>query len=75
MPKPPNDLTIPRADEANVGSCPQDDVVPQTPVTPVSADGFISLQNLIIKQVAHVLDDTSKQKLERHLLKVTKAGQ
>jgi len=30
MPKPPDDLPIQRADEANVGSCPQDDVVPQT---------------------------------------------
>lgn len=75
MPKPPDDLTILRADEANVGPCPQDDVVPQTPVTLVLADGFMLLQNLIIKQVAHVLNDTSKQKLERHVLKFTKAGQ
>ncbi|RDW80581.1 hypothetical protein BP5796_05279 [Coleophoma crateriformis] len=40
MPKPPadladpDDLTVPRADEANVGSCLQDEV-PQTPTTPV----------------------------------------
>jgi septum formation inhibitor MinC len=74
MPKPPNDLNILRADEANVGSYPQD-VVLQTPVTPVSANSFMLLQNLIIKQVAHALDDTSKQKLERHVLKFTKAGQ
>lgn len=46
-----DDLTVLRTDEANLGSCPQD-VVPQTPVTPVSADSFMSLQNLIIKQVA-----------------------
>ncbi|TAQ90358.1 hypothetical protein B7494_g1303 [Chlorociboria aeruginascens] len=77
MPKPPADpdnLIVPRAEEANIGSCPQDEV-PQTPVTPVSADGFMSLQNLIIKEVAHALDDTCKQKLERHVLKFTKAGQ
>lgn len=73
-PADPADLTVLRADEANVGSCPQDEV-PQTPVTPVSADGFMSLQNVIIKQVAHVLDDTSRQKFERHILKFTKAGQ
>ncbi|KAJ9656100.1 hypothetical protein H2201_008637 [Coniosporium apollinis] len=34
----------------------------------------MSLQNLIIEQDAHALDDTSKQKLERHVLKLTKAG-
>jgi hypothetical protein len=72
MPKPPADLNIPKADEVEVGPCPQDIV--QTPVTPVSAEGFMSLQNLIIKQDAHALDDTSKQKLERHVLKLTKAG-
>jgi hypothetical protein len=74
IPKPPADLTIPKADEVEVGSCLQD-IVLQTPVMPVSAKGFISLQNLIIKQVAYALDDTSKQKLERHVLKFTKAGQ
>jgi hypothetical protein len=74
MPKPPADLNISKADEVEVGSCPQD-IVLQTPVTPVSAEGFMSLQNLIIKQVAYALDDTSKQKLERHVLKLTKAGQ
>jgi hypothetical protein len=74
MPKPPADITVSRADEAKVGSCLQDGVLP-TPVTPVSAEGFMLLQNLIIKQDAYVLDDTSKQKLERHVLKLTKAGQ
>jgi hypothetical protein len=74
MPKPPADLNIPKADEVEVGSCPQD-IVLQTPVTPMSAEGFMSLQNLIIKQDAHTLDDTSKQKSERHVLKLTKADQ
>jgi hypothetical protein len=75
MPQPPanpanpDNLTILRADEANVESYPQDKV-PQTPVTPVSADGFMPLQNVIIKQVAYILDNTSKQKFERHLTEV-----
>jgi hypothetical protein len=70
MPKPPADLNVPKANEVNVGSCLQDVVLqmPVTPVTPVSAEGFMSLQNLIIKQDAYTLDNTSKQKLERHVL-------
>jgi hypothetical protein len=55
MPKPPADLTIPEVDEVKVGSCPQD-VVPQAPVTPVSAEAFMSLQNLIIQRDAHALE-------------------
>jgi hypothetical protein len=47
MPKPPADLIIPKADEVKVGSYPQDAVL-QTPVTPVLAEAFMSLQNLII---------------------------
>jgi hypothetical protein len=43
-------------------------------MTLVSAEGFISLQNLIIEQVTHAHDDISKQKLKRHVLKFTKAG-
>jgi hypothetical protein len=58
MPAPPAELAIPSADEVKVGSCRQD-VEPQTPVTPVSAEAFMSLQNLII-QDARALDDTSK---------------
>jgi hypothetical protein len=41
-PKPPAQATVPRADEIQVGSCHQDEV-PQTPVTPVSAEGIASL--------------------------------
>jgi len=57
-----------------VGSCLQD-VVLQTPVTPVSAEALMSLQNLIIKQDAHALDETSKQSLQRHVQKLVKAAQ
>jgi hypothetical protein len=73
MLKPPTDLTIPKADKVEVGSCPQD-IVLQTPVTLVSAEAFMSLQNLIIKQDAHALDDTSKQSLQRHVQKLVKAA-
>jgi len=74
MPKPPTDLTILKADKIKIGSYPQD-VVLQTPVTPVSAEAFMSLQNLIIKQDAHALNDTSKQSLQRHVQKLVKAAQ
>ena len=42
LPKPPAELTIPKADEVKVGSCPQDAEL-QTPETPVSAEGLMSL--------------------------------
>jgi hypothetical protein len=73
-PKPPTELTIPKADEMKVRSCPQDDAL-QTPGTPVSAEALMSLQNFIIKKYAHAFDETSKRSLERHLKKFTKAGQ
>ena len=44
MPKPFANLTIPKADKVKVGSCHQDEV-PQTPVTPGSAEGLASLYN------------------------------
>jgi hypothetical protein len=52
-PKPPTQFTVPRADEIKVGSYHQDEV-PQTPVTPVSAEGLVALHNLI-KQVQTLL--------------------
>ena len=82
MPAPPAEPAIPRVDEVEVGSCRQDvelyyrqDVELQTPVTPVSAEAFMSLQNLIIQRDAHALDKTSKQNLGKHLRKCTKAFQ
>lgn len=53
----------------------QEDAVPHTPITPVSADGIMSLQNLILERDAHSLDHTSKQNLQRHLVKLAKATQ
>jgi hypothetical protein len=69
----PAELAIPRADEVKVGSCRQD-VELQTPVTPVSAEAFMWLQNLIIQRGARALDETSKQNLARHLQKCAKAS-
>jgi hypothetical protein len=58
--KPPAELTVLKADEVKVGSCPQDEVL-QTPVT---AEALTSLRSLI-EQDAHALDKTSKQRLQK----------
>jgi hypothetical protein len=42
---------------------------------PVSAAGLISLQNLILERNARTLDATSKQNMQRHLLKFAKVTQ
>jgi hypothetical protein len=49
--------------------------IPQTPVTLVSTEGLMSLQNLIIEQDAYALNGESKQSLQRHVLKFSKAAQ
>ena len=51
----------------------QDEVL-QTPVTPATTEALTSLQNLI-KQDAHALDKTSKQRLQRHVQKLASAVQ
>ena len=53
-------------------SCYQDEV-PQTPVTPVSAEGLASLHNLI-KQDAYTLNETSVPRLQRHVQKLANAA-
>ena len=58
-PKPPVEITVPKADE--VASCPHDEVL-QTPVTLVAAESLMLVQKLI-KQNAHALDETSKQSI------------
>jgi hypothetical protein len=74
MLKPLADLTIPKADEVNLEACQQNEVL-QTPVTPVSAGGLVSLRNLIVEQDASALDEMTKQNLQRHLHKLVKAAQ
>ena len=71
VPKPPVEVTRMVTNEAPS----QEDAVLQTPITPVSADGLMLLQDLILKKDAHALDETSKQNLQRHLLKLAKATQ
>lgn len=62
MPKPVAALTIPKADKVNAEACHRDEV-PQTPITPVSADGLLSLRNLTIEQGTGALDETNKRNL------------
>jgi hypothetical protein len=54
MPVPPAEPAVPSADETTVGPCRQDVElqIPETPVTPVSAEALMSLQNLIVQQDA-----------------------
>jgi hypothetical protein len=72
-PKPLAQLVIPRAVEEGVGSRQQDEF-PRTPLTPVSAEGFMSLHNLI-KQDAHTLNKRSLPRLQSYVEKLANAGQ
>jgi DDE superfamily endonuclease len=60
--------TVPKAHKLEVGPCPQGELL-QTPVTPVTSEALTSLHNLIT-QDAHALDETSKQRLQRHVQKL-----
>lgn len=75
MPKPAiGPFNSSTADRVIVGLSSQEQI-PQTPITPVSAEGLIFLQNLAIEQEAHAFDKESKQSLQRHVLKFSKAAQ
>jgi hypothetical protein len=74
IPKPPVEPAIPRVDKIKIGSCWQD-IVLQIPVTLVSAEVLILLQNLIIQQDTYTLDKTSKENLQKYLQKFVKAAQ
>ena len=74
------DITPPLADatdqtisEALVEILVQDNF-PQTPVTPQSSEAVTSLRKLI-EQIAHLPDQTSRQRLYRRLQKLTNATQ
>lgn len=58
--KPLAELTVPKANEAKVGSSLQEEVL-QTPVT---AEALTSLRSLIERN-AYTLDETSKQRLQK----------
>jgi hypothetical protein len=52
--------------------CAQDEV-PQTPVTPVTAEALIPLHNLI-KEDARTLDEVRQRRLQRHVQKLASAA-
>ena len=60
MQKPLAELTVPKADEMKVGSCPQDEIL-QTPVTVEALTSLCSL----IEQDAYTFDETSKLRLQK----------
>jgi hypothetical protein len=72
LPKLTADVAVSNAHEVAM-SCSQDEV-PQTPTTPVTAEGLISLHN-IIKQDAHVQDAKGKQRLQKLVKKLASAAQ
>jgi hypothetical protein len=74
MPKPVVNLSVPRVDGVPARMFSQNEV-PQTPVTPVSTEGLMSLHNLIMKHDACTLDETRRRNLQRHLQKYAKAAQ
>jgi hypothetical protein len=70
--KPLVQLPSPRADKVEVVPCAQDKVS-QMPVTLLTAEALIPLHNLI-KQDAYTLNETSKQRLQRHVEKLASAA-
>ncbi|KAF2827735.1 hypothetical protein CC86DRAFT_440270, partial [Ophiobolus disseminans] len=65
VPKPDSALIVPSTTDATTGSIGQEAVL-QTPVTPVTAEDLMSLQNLILTQDARALCEKSRQDLQRH---------
>jgi len=75
LPKPAAHQIAPLSNVASSGSHTQSQATtPQTPVTPVSAGGVAALHNLI-KQDAQVLDESHKQRLQKHVQKLANATQ
>ncbi|KAF4634577.1 hypothetical protein G7Y89_g3524 [Cudoniella acicularis] len=72
-PKPPPLSTVSMVDDIEVGVCQQDEV-PQTPMTPITAEAIMSLYDLI-KQDSYTLDETSIPRMQRHIQKLANAGQ
>jgi hypothetical protein len=73
--KPPPKLTIPDASQGQPASALRDEVLqaPLTPATPKTTEALTLLQNLIEKDT-HMLDETSKQRLQKHVRKIAAAA-
>jgi hypothetical protein len=71
IPKPIAELYIQKINDKQSRAYPHDEVL-QMPVTPMSEEALVSLQNLISKRHTHSLDETSKQSLEKHVEKIVK---
>ncbi|TGO17915.1 hypothetical protein BPAE_0404g00060 [Botrytis paeoniae] len=75
MPAPPAELAMPRADEMKVGSCRQDieSQMPVTPVTPVTAEAFISILQEDRIQFLITINNEAKVRRSMRLLVLGKA--
>lgn len=73
--KPADALTVSTADATP--PCLQAELqhTPITPTTPKTSEALVSLQNRIVQQDAHALDEVSKQRLQRHVQKFVNAAQ
>lgn len=79
--KPPADVPAPEASgEPTLSSGSSQDETPRisaapiTPVTPVTAEAFLTLHDFILESDAHALEETGKQSIQRHLQKLTKGA-
>lgn len=72
--KPLPQLTVPDASHRQPASVAQDVVqTPLTPVTPTTTEALASLQNLIDED-AHNLNESSKQRIQKHVRKIATAA-
>lgn len=71
LPKSDVDASVPNTHQVGV-SCSQDEV-PQTPVTPVTAEALTSLHSMI-EQDAHKQDTISKRRLQKLVKKLASAA-
>ncbi|KAF2264638.1 hypothetical protein CC78DRAFT_616558 [Lojkania enalia] len=75
IPKPIAELTVNEANKVDVAPITQDTVrSPLTPVAPVTTQGLVSLQNIIVDQDAQAIDKRSKFSRQRHLQKAEVLG-
>ena len=75
LPKPATHLTAPLSNVASSGGRVQRQATTlRTPVTPVSAGGIVALHNLI-KEDTRLLDESQKQRLQKHVQKLANATQ